>query len=551
MLMETLGVGLIIPVLALVTDPDVLNRYSKVGPLLERIGNPDQITLVVGSMVVLLVVYTVKTGFIAFLTWRQSHFAYGVQIALSQRMFEGYLRQPYAFHLQRNSAQLIQNVSGEVQLFAYSITVVASLLSETLVLIGVSALLLVVEPIGALIVISILGVISWLFYGINKSRVLRWGETRQYHDGQRIQHMQQGFGGVKDVKLLGREDEFFAQYLFHTTASANTNKKQTVMVAMPRLLLEWLAVLGLAILVFSMLAQGKPVQSLIPTLGLFAAAAFRLIPSVNRILSGMQHMRYSLPVIDRIYNEIVGLETDKKPTREGSLEIKYYIKLEKVGYIYSGAEQPALSNISLQIPKGSSTGFIGGSGAGKSTLIDIIIGLLTPTEGRVLIDETDIRENLRGWQDQIGYVPQFIFLTDDTLRRNIAFGLSEDQIDDNAVRHAIKAAQLHDFVDSLSEGVNTIVGERGVRLSGGQRQRIGIARALYHDPQILVLDEATSALDTETEEGIMKAVNVLHGEKTIIIVAHRLSTVSRCDHLYRMENGHIVQDGEFNEVVNT
>jgi ABC-type multidrug transport system fused ATPase/permease subunit len=242
------------------------------------------------------------------------------------------------------------------------------------------------------------------------------------------------------------------------------------------------------------------------------------------------------------------LDESLAPEKGGPLAFSKAIVLEGVSYRYPSTVAAALSDITLKIPRGASIGFVGGSGAGKSTLVDLILGLLTPTTGQVRVDEVDIQTNLRGWQDQIGYVPQTVFLTDDSLRRNVAFGLSEDQIDDSAVQRALRAAQLEEFVNSLPEGVQTHVGERGVRLSGGQRQRIGIARALYHDPQVLVLDEATSALDTATEEGVMAAVNRLIGEKTLIIVAHRLSTVARCDRLFRLEKGRIVDEGSFQSI---
>lgn len=255
-----------------------------------------------------------------------------------------------------------------------------------------------------------------------------------------------------------------------------------------------------------------------------------------------------MPVINLLYDEIQMLDTSELLKRNSLLSFKHELKLENIAYQYKNAEYQALNQITLTITRGTSVGFIGTSGAGKSTLVDVILGLLTPAHGHIMVDGLNIQNNLRGWQDQIGYVPQSIFLTDDSLRRNIAFGLSDDQIDDAAVFRSIKAAQLEEFVGSLSEGVNTLVGERGVRLSGGQRQRIGIARALYHDPAVLVLDEATSALDMETEKGVMEAINALHGDKTLLIIAHRLSTVANCDWVYKMEQGHIVAAGKFENV---
>lgn len=310
----------------------------------------------------------------------------------------------------------------------------------------------------------------------------------------------------------------------------------------PRLWLELLAVSGLTILVISMLAQDRALEAVLPTLGLFAACAFRLMPSINRVLGAVQSLRYGLPVIDVLHEEL-NLATPKvADTPSLSTTFHDVLELCRITYAYPGAVEPALKDISLAIQRGESVGFIGASGAGKSTLVDILLGLLTPDTGEIRVDGKDIQTNLRNWQDQIGYVSQSIFLTDDTLRRNVAFGLPNEEIDDVAVRHAIRAAQLEEFATSLPDGLQTFVGERGVRLSGGQRQRIGIARALYHDPPVLVLDEATSSLDAETERGVMQAITALQGTKTIIIVAHRLSTVDHCNRLYRLHEGRLVED---------
>jgi ABC-type multidrug transport system fused ATPase/permease subunit len=356
--------------------------------------------------------------------------------------------------------------------------------------------------------------------------------------------LQQGLGGAKDVKLLGRESDFLAQCRLHNSGIARVGQRQTALQALPRLWLELLAVIGLAALVLVMLKQGKPLEALLPTLGLFAAAAFRIMPSVSRVLGAMQSVRYTLPVIDTLYSEICLLSAAKPLQRGEPLLFNKFLTLNQVNFRYPNTEAKTLHDISLTIPRGASVGFIGGSGAGKSTLVDIILGLLTPESGVVQVDDIDIQTRLRGWQDKIGYVPQSIFLTDDSLRRNVAFGLPDDQIDETAVWRALRAAQLEQFVRDLPEGIDSLVGERGIRLSGGQRQRIGIARALYHDPSVLVLDEATSSLDTDTERGIINAVRALQGEKTIIVVAHRLSTVEHCNYLFRLERGKVVEEGE-------
>ena len=550
MVLETLGVGLVIPALALMADSDIAARYPALEPMLAALGHPTHARLIGGGMLVLASVFAVKTLFLVVLSWQQSQFVFGLEVSLSQRLFAGYLRQPYAFHLQRNSAELLYNVFNQVRQLSSALTSASLVITETLVAAGIGALLLLVEPLGSLLVMLTLGFASYMFHYFTKARILRWGEARQIHEMQRIQHLQQGLGSAKDIKLLGREDDFLAQYAFHNAGSALMGKRQAVLQSLPRLWLELLAVVGLAAVVIGMLAQGKPLQALIPTLGLFAAGAFRLMPSVNRILGGMQNMRYAQPVINSLHAEMHLLERNQASICTAAMPFEKGLQLVDVGYTYAGASTAALTGINLTIPRGRSVGFVGGSGAGKSTLIDVILGLLTPNEGQVRVDGIDIQSRLRGWQDQIGYVPQSIYLTDDTLRRNVAFGLAPEQIDEAAVQAAIQAAQLQEFIASLPDGLNTLVGERGIRLSGGQRQRIGIARALYHDPHVLVLDEATSALDNATEQEVMQAIGKLQGNKTILIVAHRLTTVSQCDRLYRLEQGKLVDQTVFSKVIN-
>ena len=549
MLMETLGIGLVIPALALMTHGDIGAKYPVLEPWLRRAGNPTHAQLVIFGMLALVGIYAIKSLFLAFLAWRQARFTFELAANLSQRLFTGYLRQPYVFHLCRNSAQLIRNVLGQVSDASGVVQQGLTLATETLVVAGVSALLLAVEPVGAIVVMATLGVSGWAAHRVTRRHMLRWGEARQLHEGMRIQHLQQGLGGVKDVKLLGREEDFLNQYAFHNQGSARAGEGQLTLQAIPRLWLEFLAVAGLAVLVLIMIMRGKSLDALLPTLGLFAAAAFRLMPSVNRVLISLQTVRFATPVVDTLYSEFRLLSEGVVPRRVGTLRFASAVELHDLTFKYPGASSPALRGISLTVRKGESVGFIGTTGAGKSTLVDIILGLLTPDSGSLTIDGEDAQANLRDWQGQIGYVPQSIYLTDDTLKRNVAFGLANEQIDEQAVLRAVRAAQLEQLIADLPSGLDTVVGERGIRLSGGQRQRIGIARALYHDPQVLVLDEATSSLDTATERGVMRAVHALQGEKTVLIVAHRMSTVEHCDRLYRLESGRVINVGEATSVL--
>ena len=441
------------------------------------------------------------------------------------------------FHLQRNSATLIQNTTQEVSQFTFgAILPGMGLITESLVVVGLASLLLIAEPIGAIAVVITLGSAAIIFHKFTRQKVTSLGTSRQFHDRLKLQHLQQGLGGAKDVKLLGRENDFLNQYKNHSDQTALIGQRMQTLTQLPRLWIELLAMIGLASIVLIMVVQGKSIGAIAPTLGLFTAAAFRLMPSMNRILNYTQSIRYGLATTNTLCTELK--LNSSVPNAAPAITAPWQeITLRDVCFAYPNAPAPALNHLSLTIQRGETIGFVGPSGSGKSTLVDVVLGLLTPSAGTILVGDSDIQNNLRGWQNQIGYVPQSIYLTDDSLRRNVAFGLADDKIDNAAVARAIRSAQLEEFVATLPAGLEAVVGERGIRLSGGQRQRIGIARALYHDPSVLVLDEATSALDTATEQGVMEAITALHGTKTILIVAHRLSTVEHCDRLYRLENG--------------
>ena len=543
---ETLGIGMIIPAVGLFTQPDYAQNLSIFS---ESLKNLSQSELILIGMSVLVAVYFVKNIFLVVFLWTQSLFGMRIQMRLSHELFRKYLHLPYVSHLDRNSATLIRNIEICGNVSNYGLNPMMLLITESLVLLSLLVLLITVEPIGAVSVIGILGFATFAYQRATKSRIRRWSQLQIDHSASRFQHLQQGLGGIKDVILLGREKEFLGQYEYHNVSNAEVGRRFAVVQQLPRMWLETLAVFGLGLLVYLMLLQGQTVGDILPKLALFGATAFRLMPSANRILNSIQLLGYGRSTIETLSAEFA-LEERTIPQYDLTRTLmSREIDLNRVSFKYLTAPKPSLDEVSLSVRFGESIGIVGTSGAGKSTLVDVILGLLKPSKGKVFVDGKDIHENLRNWQDQVGYVPQSIYLTDDTLLRNIAFGLVNEEISQEAVWRALAVAQLIDFVKTLPDGLATVVGERGIRLSGGQRQRIGIARALYHDPSILILDEATSSLDVETEHGVMQAVNSLHGTKTIIIVAHRLSTVEYCDRLYRLENGCVMQEGTFKEVV--
>jgi ABC-type multidrug transport system fused ATPase/permease subunit len=543
-LLEMFSLALVIPIVGLLVNPDHIDRVPFVHALFGELTTKQY---VLGAMGLLVGVYLIKTIFLIWKTWIQRGFSTAVTVRIDQDLFEHYLRKPYAFHLEHNSAVMVRNSQNSGKLMGGVIEPLLQIASECLVSGGLFILLLIVEPIGSLLTVVLFGSFSVIFRRVTHRRIANWGGALNSHQRMIIQHLQQGFGGVKDVKILGREDYFVAGYKRDLSGNAYVQRKYAVAQTLPRFSMELLTIFCLGLLVSLMVLSDKALEDILPVLSLFGAAAFRLLPTLSQVLNSFMSIKLNRPIVSNLYVEL-GLPKSKVMTQKMQAKFADSIKIEELCFSYANTDRDALNDVSINIQHGEAVGLIGSSGSGKSTLVDVLLGLLDPTNGRVVIDGFDIRENLRWWQDQIGYVPQSIFLIDDTLRRNVAFGLPKDQINDNAVNSAIRSAQLEEFVASLPEGMETVVGERGVRLSGGQRQRIGIARALYNNPEVLVLDEATSSLDTETEHGVMQAVQALQGNKTVIIVAHRLSTVEYCDRLYRLENARIVDEGTYSEV---
>ena len=545
MFLETVSLGIVVPIIGILTQDNYQEKYPWIVDLFGSLSREELISAV---MVAMVFIYIVRSLFLFWSLWIQKGFSASVSGRLSQSLFSIYLRQPYMFHLQRNSSTLMRNAKNATSVVTCGVDPFLVLLTDGLVAIAMFSLLIYVEPIGTLAVLIVFGVSTLLFQRLTRRRIDNWGYRVDYHETKILQHLQEGFGGAKDVKILGRENEFLSQHEKHLGESIRINRIYNVILTLPRSFMEIITIVGLCLLVVSMVVRDRPLADIVPILGLFAAAAFRVMPSINRLLMATQTLIFNRSIIASVYRDFL-LDSPEVNSSSHVAPFTKQLELKDVSFKYPTAATPSLQNVSLVVNRGEDVGFVGPSGAGKSTLVDVILGLFAPTSGVVTVDGSDVHQNLRNWQNQIGYVPQAIYLTDDTLRRNVAFGLNDENIDDDLVREAIRLAQLHEFVTTLPDGLETVVGERGVRLSGGQRQRIGIARALYHKPSVLVLDEATSSLDTPTEHGVMQAVQALQGSKTVIIVAHRLSTVEYCDRLYRIEDSRITEEGTFAEVV--
>ena len=545
MFLETISLGIVVPIIGILTQDDYQQKYPFI---VDIFGNLSREELISAVMVAMVLIYIVRSLFLFWSLWIQKGFSASVSGRLSQSLFSTYLRQPYMFHLQRNSSTLMRNAKNATAIVTCGVDPFLVLLTDGLVAIAMFALLIAVEPVGTLAVLLVFGLSTFVFQRTTRRRIDNWGYQVDYHETKILQHLQEGFGGAKDVKVLGRENEFLSQHEKHLGESIRINRIYNVILTLPRSFMEIITIVGLCLLVVSMVVRGRELADIVPILGLFAAAAFRVMPSINRLLMATQTLIFNRSIIASVYRDFL-LDSPDSLTVKSNTKFASQLELVDVSFQYPAAATTSLQNVSLVVKRGEAVGFVGPSGAGKSTLVDVILGLFAPTSGVVKVDGQDVQQNLRNWQNQIGYVPQAIYLTDDTLRRNVAFGLNDENIDDNLVRDAIRLAQLEEFVATLPEKLETVVGERGVRLSGGQRQRIGIARALYHNPSVLVLDEATSSLDTPTEHGVMQAVQALQGSKTVLIVAHRLSTVEYCDRLYKIENARITEEGTFDEVV--
>jgi ABC-type multidrug transport system fused ATPase/permease subunit len=544
--LEMLSVGLVVPVLAFMTS-DASALPARLRRLVEWFGDPSPRAVLV-VLAYLVVIFALKSTFVLSVAYWQARYVRSVQANVSQRLFAVILAQPWTFHLRRGSSALT-HVVEESQAFSLACTQLLQMISEALVGLGLLALLMWYEPVGAATVAATLLLAVWLLNRTVRSRSRRWAEGSNHHKRLLRQQMQQGISGIKEVKMYGCEGEFAADFRLHTDATARMTALQWLVEQIPRPCFEVLAVVTLLLLTAAATWHGATIQSLLPILGLYATVAFRMLPSINQATIAMQRLRHAEPMITSLVRHLALEQAVPPPVPIAATSFRDRIRVEHVSYRYPESEKVVLHDVDITIPRGAAIGFIGSSGAGKSTLVDVLFGLLTPSSGRVTVDGCDIQDNLRGWQRLIGYVPQSIYLLDGSIRRNVAFGVPHEAIDDVAVARALKAAQLDDFVHGLPHGVETVVGERGALLSGGQRQRIAIARALYHDPQVLVFDEATSALDVDTEREVMAAVEALHGSKTLIIIAHRLSTVAQCDMLHRLEGGRIVRSGAFAEVV--
>jgi ABC-type multidrug transport system fused ATPase/permease subunit len=542
MLLEIAGVGLIIPILALINNNEMASNNIYFSKFLELINSFENISALLVAMIFFGLFYMFKALYLIYLSWEQSKFVFLLQAKLSNNLFLGYLKNPYTFHLQKNSAELHRNVDETADIAA-GVSACAIFVSESLVLIGILILLLAIEPVGTLIVVMLFILASSSLYFFTKNALHNYGFQRHHNESHRLRHLKHGLNGIKIIKAFGFEVFFADKFSYYVNSIAKVNKKQTVVKGLPKILLEVITVLSLVFLVSVLTIQGQSNSEIITVIAVFGAAAFRLTPSFNKLIGSAQSLKYVSPVINTLYQEfhnlnfLSSLDEFNHESSYSSISFNSKIDINNISLSYPDSEVLIFRDLSLVINFGDMVGITGESGSGKSSLIDAIMGLIPVKRGSICVDSNNIIGNLSQWQKNIGYVPQDIFLIDDTISSNIAFGVDAGSINEDALNSAIKQASLSSFIDKLPQGVGTIVGENGVRLSGGQRQRIGIARALYNDPALLIFDEATSALDMETEKKIMDTVYKISTDRTLLIITHRINTLENCNKVYVLENG--------------
>ena len=534
-LLELLSVGALVPLIQVLTQSNLQSKYPLIDRMFPNLSDQFVVTVILIGVVC---IFLFKEIFLVFSLWMQRGFIARLETRFQTELFDRYTCQPYEFHLTNNSSLLLRNILNSTNFINNVLDPIFMLLTDGFVTVALCVALVAIEPIAMFVTICSVGAVAMVFHGFSEPRIEKWGVERQLQDGMKLQQMNETFGGMKEIVITGRGDYFRTRFSSNIGQLSHLNRKFATLIGIPRLYLELLSVAGLAVLVLSMLALGRTSESLLPLLALFAGGAFRLMPAVNRITFAFQSLRMGQPIIGVLQEDILRAASSVPNDKNGRpVRFEHVIRFEDVTYSYPNTDRTVIDSMSFEIKKGSEVGIIGTTGAGKSTLVDILLGLLRPTRGKVTVDGVDISTNIRSWQDLVGYVPQTIFLIDSSIRSNIAFGIDEQDIDDERVVRTLDLAQLREFVDELPEGMNELVGERGVRLSGGQRQRIGIARALYLDPPILVFDEATSALDVETEKEVMKSLDHLRTNKTILIVTHRISALEHCDQTIRVDEG--------------
>ncbi len=550
--LETLGVSTMIPVVTVLLTPQKVQEYIDKYEVLGNICAVFHITSVnqvaVSLLLFLMAVYVIKNVYLLFLVYRQNTFITQNRNNMISRVMAEFLNRPYEQYLGADIPTVFRITDSDIpQTFALMLAVL-SLASEVVVSCLIFLVLLIQNVKMTLFVMFVFGVLTLVIVKVLKPRLNRIGARNQAIQSRIAKWRIQATYGLKDVKVLNREEFFVRNYYETGKIGANVARNYAVLNNTPRLLIETIFIVSMLSYIAIYINGGGDVSEMMTTIATFGVAAIRVLPSVNRINTYITEIAYATPSLNFVYENLQqGMKTDamlaerRANSQKEKLKLDDKIELNHISFHYPDSDKNIFTDAHMVVPRGKSVGIMGSSGAGKSTIVDILLGLLHAQEGQITCDGVDIFKNYESWLAQIGYIPQSIYLIDESIRDNIAFGIDADKIDEKRIWEVLEEAQLKEFIEELPEGLDTTIGDRGIRLSGGQRQRIGIARALYHNPEILVFDEATSALDNETEAAVMEAVNSFHGKKTMVIIAHRLNTIEKCDIIYKVENEKIVE----------
>lgn len=545
--LEACSVSMVIPVVGVVIDENSIQKYEIVRNIYNALHMQSITQFALLMMTALILIFIIKNIYLYWQLKLMYRFVYTNQFRTSERMMKNYLRKGYEFYLNADTAVIQRNITSDVNNMYALILSLLQLISEVIVFVVLLGVMVASD--WKMTVIIALPLLATLFIikKVVKPIMNKAGKENQDFYSGLFKWISQTVQGIKEVKIAGKEQYFTEEYIKCGRGYVNAVQKYTLYNSIPRLLIETVCIASLVGYMMILVSQGESVKEVTAVLSAFVVAAVRMMPCANRINNQLTSMAFYQPffmgVSDNLQDEISGENTDMSfaEVAKEKLPVKKSIELRDITYHYPNAEPLIFDHANMEIPVGAAVGIVGASGAGKTTVVDILLGLLDIQTGGVYADGVSIKENYRSWLKNVGYIPQMIFMLDDTIRKNVAFGIAGEEIDEERLWEVLKEAQLDEFVKSLPEGADTSIGERGIRISGGQRQRIGIARALYYDPEVLILDEATSALDNDTEAAIMDSINSLHGRKTLIIIAHRLQTIEKCDMVYRVENGQAVR----------
>lgn len=547
-ILETLSISAMLPVVWVIIDAESVQQNKYCQWIMELLHIQNMQGFIIMLLVALMIMYILKNAYLLLLTSEQNRFISVNRNRLISQVLREFLNRPYEFYLDADIPTVFRLTDSDIPNVFGILMAIISLASEVVVFVLICGVLIVTDWKLVLVLIFISGIVTLVLFKVLKPKLNSLGMTNQAIQSRIAKWRIQAIYGIKDVKVLHRESFFADNYESNGKIGAKLNQKYAIINALPRILIETIFMVSILGYLVVCVALGDDMTQMLPTLTAFGLAAVRLLPCVNRINTYLTDISYFRPCLDYVYENMNINEISKKTNQTllpvdatKTMKLRNRIELKDIVYAYPNTDTLIFNHADMEIPYGKSIGIMGPSGAGKSTIVDILLGLLKVHEGQILCDGDNVFDNYPAWLAQIGYIPQSIYLVDEPIRNNIAFGIGDDEIDDNRIWQVLEEAQLKEFIQTLPEGLDTTIGDRGVRLSGGQRQRLGIARALYHNPEILVFDEATSALDNETEAAVMEAINSFHGKKTMVIIAHRLNTIEKCDMIYKVEGGKITQ----------